>query len=112
MIPQKKTNRQHLNEAEHKFIECQLALETPKKQIARMLGRNISTIRREIKRGSVVQRKTKSYISKRADDLGYTESNRYFADVGERRYIEKQFLTIRRFRGILLSIQNHKENPL
>lgn len=47
-----------------------------------MLGRNISVIRREIKRGIVVQRKTKSYISKRADDPGYTVSNRYFADIG------------------------------
>lgn len=86
----KKTNCQHINEAERKFIERQLDLGTPKKQIARMLGRNISTIRREIKRGSVVQRKTKSYISKRADDPGYTESNRYFADVGERRYEENR----------------------
>ena len=65
-------------------------LGTPKKQIVRLLGRNISTIRREIKRGSVVQRKTKSYISKRADDPGYTERNCYFADVGERRYEENR----------------------
>ena len=82
----KKTICQHLNEAEREIIERQLALGTPKKQIARLLGRNISTIRREIKRGSVTQRKTKPYISKHADDSGYTESECYFSDVGQRRY--------------------------
>ena len=74
----KKTICQHLNEAEREIIERQLTLGTPKKQIARLLGRNISTIRREIKRGSVTQRKTKPYISKHADDSGYTESECYF----------------------------------
>lgn len=34
----KKTNCQHLNEAERKIIERQLSLGTPKKQIARLLG--------------------------------------------------------------------------
>ena len=82
----KKTICQHLNEAEREIIERQLTLGTPKKQIARLLGRNISTIRREIKRGSVLQRKTKPYISKCADDPGYTESECYFSDVGQRRY--------------------------
>ena len=82
----KKTTCQHLNEAEREIIERQLTLGTPKKQIARLLGRNISTIRREIKRGSVIQRKTKPYISKHADDPGYTESECYFHDVGQRRY--------------------------
>lgn len=82
----KKTTCQHLNEAERKIIERQLTLGTPKKQIARLLGRNISTIRREIKRGNVIQRKAKPYISKRADDPGYTESECYFSDVGQRRY--------------------------
>jgi len=77
---------QHLNAAERKIIERQLSLGTPKKQIARLLGRNISTIRREIKRGSVVQRKTKKYISKRVEDSGYTEVKKYFSDVGQRKY--------------------------
>ena len=44
----KKTICQHLNEAEREIIERQLTLGTPKKQIARLLGRNISTLRREI----------------------------------------------------------------
>lgn len=77
---------QHLNEAERKIIERQLSMETPKKQIARLLNRDISTIRREIKRGSVTQRKAKSYISKHPDDPGYTETEQYFSDVGQRRY--------------------------
>lgn len=77
---------QHLNEAERKIIERQLSMGVAKKQIARILGRDISTIRREIKRGSVIQRKTKSYISKHSDDPGYTETEQYFSDVGQRRY--------------------------
>lgn len=81
---------QHLNEAERQIIERQLSLGTPKKQIARLLKRDISTIRREIKRGSVIQRKAKTYISKHAEDPGYTESTQYFADVGQRRYEENR----------------------
>lgn len=94
----KKTNCQHLNETERQIIERQLALGTPKKQIARLLGRNISTIRREIKRGSVKQRKTKNYISNRADDPGYTESTCYFADVGQRRYEQNRLHCGRKYR--------------
>lgn len=94
----KKTNCQHLNETERQIIERQLALGTPKKQIARLLGRNISTIRREIKRGSVTQRKTKNYISKRADDPGYTESTCYFADAGQRRYEQNRLHCGRKYR--------------
>ena len=87
----KKTICQHLNEAEREIIERQLTLGTPKKQIARLLGRNISTIRREIKRGSVLQRKTKPYISKCADDPGYTESECYFSDVPPQRKSVKDY---------------------
>lgn len=79
---------QHLNEAERQAIQRQLEAGVPKKQIARNLDRNISTIRREIKRGSEIQRKAKKYISKHIDDPGYTEDLRYFADVGQRRYEE------------------------
>lgn len=82
----KSRKSQHLNQAERAIIERQLSMGTPKKQIARLLGRSISTIRREIKRGTVVQRKTKSYISKRADDPGYIEIQQYFSDVGQRAY--------------------------
>ena len=46
-----------INEAERELIERLLRNNTPKKQIARMLNRSITTIRKEIKRGSVEQRK-------------------------------------------------------
>lgn len=47
----------HINFEERKIIERLLKANTPKKQIARMLDRDISNIRDEIKRGSVEQRK-------------------------------------------------------
>ena len=75
-----------ITQKERKIIEQQLSLGTSKKQIARLLGRNISTIRLEIKRGSAVQQQTKTYISKRIDDPGYTERQCYFAEVEQRRY--------------------------
>lgn len=46
-----------INEAERELIERLLRNNTPKKQIARMLNRSITTIRKEIKRGSVEQRR-------------------------------------------------------
>lgn len=84
----KNSKCKHLNEAERKFIERQLELGTAKKAIARMLGRNISTIRREIKRGTVAQRKRNPYfgISKNPDTPEYFEYKRYYADTGEMRY--------------------------
>lgn len=42
-----------INEAERELIERLLRNNTPKKQIARMLNRSITTIRKEIKRGCV-----------------------------------------------------------
>ena len=77
---------QHLTEPERNAIQRLLEQNVSKKQIARLLCRNISTIRREIKRGSVVQRTQKRYISKRIDDLGYTEKQVYFAQSGQARY--------------------------
>lgn len=77
---------QHLNEAERQSIERQLNNGISKKQIARNLGRDISTIRREIKRGSVEQHVTKKYISKDPNDPGYTVVNRYCSDYAQRVY--------------------------
>ena len=54
---------QHLNYEERKIIERLLESKTAKKQIARLLKRDIRTIRDEIKRGTVIQRKRKKYIS-------------------------------------------------
>ena len=77
---------QHLTEPERNVIQRLLEQKVPKKQIARLLCRNISTIRREIKRGSVVQRVPKRYISKQIDDLGYIEKQVYFAQSGQAAY--------------------------
>ena len=77
---------QHLNYEERKIIERQLELGNSKKQIARLLQRDIKTIRAEIKRGMVIQRKTKRYISKHTEDTGYIEYTKYFADVGQKQY--------------------------
>lgn len=80
------TKSQHLNIEERKIIERLLNLGVAKKEIARLLNRNITTIRDEIKRGTVIQRKAKKYISKSADDSGYIEYEKYFAEVGQSHY--------------------------
>ena len=56
-----------------------------KAEIARALYRDKSTIKREIKRGSVRQRKRNPYESKKAN-REYIEYTVYFADVGQREY--------------------------
>lgn len=77
---------QHLNYEERKIIERLLETKTAKKQIARLLNRDIKTIRNEIKRGTVIQRKRKKYISNHIEDTGYIEYEKYFAEVGQRNY--------------------------
>lgn len=75
-----------LNYEERKIIERLLRSNTPKKQIARTLNRNISTIRREIKRGSVEQRREVKTTSKRIDIPLYTSEYVYYADFAQREY--------------------------
>lgn len=75
-----------LNSEERKIIERLLRANTPKKQIARTLQRNISTIRREIKRGSVEQRRPVRTNSKRADIPLYTTEYVYYADYAQRQH--------------------------
>ena len=77
---------QHLNYEERKIIERLLESKTAKKQIARLLKLDIRTIRDEIKRGTVIQRKRKKYISNHIGDTGYIEYEKYFADIGQRNY--------------------------
>lgn len=77
--------REHLNYEERKIIERLLKAGVKKSEIARMLLRNISTIKREIKRGSVIQRKRNHYESK-DPNKAYIIKNVYFADVGQRVY--------------------------
>lgn len=75
-----------INEAERELIERLLRNNTPKKQIARMLNRSITTIRKEIKRGSVEQRKEIKTTKKDANIPIYQTELVYFADVGQRVY--------------------------
>lgn len=78
--------REHLNAEERKIIERELRGGTCKAQIARLLLRDVSTIKREIKRGSVVQRKNNPYASRNPKVPDYLEEMVYFWDVGESAY--------------------------
>lgn len=69
----------HLTYKERKLIERWLNEKMPKTQIAKLLGIHRSSLYNEIKRGSVVQ--------KRTDLTTYTK---YFADVGQRVYEENR----------------------
>lgn len=75
-----------INFEERKVIERLLKNNTPKRQIARMLGRSITTIRKEIKRGSVEQREKIYTTSKNPNIPLYKTKQVYFADVGQRDY--------------------------
>lgn len=79
---------QHLNLEERKIIERMLKDGATKSEIAKLLHRDLSTIKREIKRGSVVQRKTNPYQSKKIDTPEYIEYKTYYSDVGQRKYEE------------------------
>ena len=83
-----KKKTEHLNEAERKTIERMLRSGANKGEIARALYRDKSTIKREIKRGSVIQRKTNPYASRNPDVPDYLEESVYFWDVGQRVYEE------------------------
>ena len=80
----------HLNSAERETVERMLRKGASKIEITKALYRDKSTIRREIKRGSVMQRKRNPYESKRADHQEYIEYEVYYADVGQRRYDENR----------------------
>lgn len=82
----KKKRREHLNETERKTIERMLRAGANKGEIARALYRDKSTIKREVKRGSVVQRRPNRYVSRNQSVPEYIETQRYFWDVGQRNY--------------------------
>ena len=82
--PSKK--REHLNLEERKTIERMLRSGANKGEIAKALYRDKSTIKREIKRGSVKQRKRNPYEGKAPKHSEYIEYTVYFADVGQRVY--------------------------
>ena len=81
---------EHLNLTERETIERMLGKGASRREIAQALYRDKSTIRREIKRGSVVQRKRNPYESKRLDHQKYIEYEVYYADAGQRRYDENR----------------------
>ena len=78
--------KEHLNLAERKTIERMLRDGANKGEIARALFRDKSTIKREIKRGSVLQRKRNPYDGKPGKHPEYIEYTKYFADAGQRMY--------------------------
>jgi len=86
----RKRGSKHLTIAERQAIERMLKEGANKREIARALRRDLSTIKREVKRGTVPQRKKKQYISSRRDDPGYTETKVYFADTGQASYAKSR----------------------
>ena len=80
-----KRKKPHLTEAERKTIERMLREGANKGEIARALYRDKSTIKREIRRGSVVQQKSKPYESRNPKSERIYETV-YFADAGQRVY--------------------------
>jgi len=83
--PTEKKN-EHLNYEERKIIERMQRAGANKKEIALMLKRDKSTIKREIKRGTVLQRKRNKTESKNPNIPEYIEYTTYFAEVGQRVY--------------------------
>jgi IS30 family transposase len=81
-----KRKREHLNVAERKIIQRMHREGASKAEIARTLRRDKSTIKREIKRGSVAQRRQNPYASRNPDVPDYIEEIVYFWDVGQRVY--------------------------
>jgi len=82
----KKKKFQHLNYQESRIIERQIEKGSSKSEIARVLKRDLSTIKREIKRGTVAQKRTNPYCSKNPDIPDYIVYKKYFADTGQLHY--------------------------
>ena len=80
--------RVHINVEERKIIERMLREGANKGQIARALLRDKSTIKREIKRGSVIQRRQNPYVSRNPSVPDYLDEIVYRWDVGQRVYEE------------------------
>ena len=84
---------QHINTAERKVIQRLNHSGKSAAEIGRILCRDRSTISRELKRGSVLQRKAVQSNSKRIEVPLYTETAVYFADTGEREYRKRRAAT-------------------
>lgn len=77
---------EHLNCEEREIIERQLRAGNSRKAIAELLLRDLSTIKREIRRGTVTQRKKNPYVSKKVGYNEFIEYKAYFSDAGQRAY--------------------------
>ena len=84
---------EHLNSAERKVIQRLNHNGKSEAEIGRILCRDRSTISRELKRGSVLQRKAVQSTSKRIEVPLYTETAVYFAAAGEREYRKRRAAT-------------------
>ena len=78
--------REHLNREERKIIERMLREGADKGEIARTLRRDKSTVKREIRRGSVVKRRKNPYLSRNPKVPEYLERKVYNAEVGQENY--------------------------
>lgn len=76
----------HLNITEREIIERKVREKSTVREIAELLGRSESTIRREIKRGSVEQRRRNKYVSRNPKVPEYITYTEYFAEAGQREY--------------------------
>ena len=81
----KREKWKHLSEKERYKIEVLLRAGHKPNEIARMLGRHRRTIEREIKRGSVLQRRENPYASRNPAVKDFFDEEVYAADVGQRR---------------------------
>lgn len=77
---------EHLNVDERKIIQRMLRKGANKADIARSLLRDKSTIKREIRRGSVLQRRSNIYVSRNPNVPDYLEEMVYFWDIGQSAY--------------------------
>jgi IS30 family transposase len=78
----------HLSDAERKLIEKHLRNGMSVHAIAKCLCRDKHTIRREIQRGTVVQRKQNPYASRNPKVPDYIDEKVYCWDAGKRAYDE------------------------
>ncbi len=85
---QRKRWRQ-ISEAERYKIEGMLEAGHTTSEIGRLLGRDRRTIQREIKRGTVLQRRTNRYVSRNPEVPDYVDQPVYKADAGQRMQQER-----------------------
>jgi IS30 family transposase len=80
----------HLSEAERKLIEKHYRNGMSIHAIAKGLCRDRHTIRRELQRGSVIQRRENPYASRNPEVQDYIDEKVYRWDAGERVYRENR----------------------